>query len=470
MHRTAHQARLPRSWLPFVAAGLVMRVLFIVFPRPGDDDTQDYLQLGHNLLHHGIYGVGSGADISPSLFRLPAYPVFLATFEQLFSGFWPNHWMNAIFIAQLIFDMAAALLLASFARRHFSERAGLIALALAMLCPFTAVYSAIAMPECLSVFAIALGIYSAGRALAAEAAGQRDLPALLLAGCASALAMLLRPDGALFFISLAGGLFFSTFRSRARAQGFRLALRPSFTATAAVCLAALLPLSIWTARNWMQFHVFQPLAPRYANDPGDPVDTGFYRWTRTWVVEYATTANVLWSAGEASIDIQDLTPRAFDSPQQREQTLELIAEYNRNNTITPELDSRFAALAAERIRAHPFRYYVTVPALRVADMLLRPRTLEFDLDVFWWRWSEHHGQTACAILLGLINLLYVAAAAWAFMHRRVPWAGMLGGYLVLRFLMLGTIEHPEPRYTIECFPIFIIAAAALLTARREPLN
>jgi hypothetical protein len=279
--------------------------------------------------------------------------------------------------------------------------------------------------------------------------------------------MLLRPDGALLFVSLAAGLFYYLFRSRLHAQGFRTALRSSFIAASIVCLAALLPLSVWTARNWIQFHVFQPLAPRYVNDPGDRVNTGFYRWARTWAVEYVTTANVLWNAGEAPLDINDLNSSAYDSPQQREQTLQLIAEYNRTNTITPELDSRFAALAAQRIRDHPFRYYVTVPALRVADMLLRPRTLEFDLDVFWWRWSEHHGQTTCAILLGLVNLFYVAAAAWAFIRGRVPWAGMLGSYLVLRFLMLGTIEHPEPRYTVECFPIFIIAAAALTYGWRK---
>jgi 4-amino-4-deoxy-L-arabinose transferase-like glycosyltransferase len=475
MHQPEHQARLPRGWLPFIAAGLAMRILFIAFPRPGDDDTLDYLQLGHNLLHQGIYGAGTGSDISPSLYRLPAYPIFLASFEQLFSRFWPTNWMNAVFVAQLFFDIAAGLLLAAFARRHLSERAGRLALALAMLCPFTAVYSAIAMPECLTVFAIALGVYSAGRALAAEAAGQRDLSALLLAGCASALAMLLRPDGALLFVSLAGGLFYYTFRSRNLTSVSSHTLRRSLTALASFCLAALLPLSIWTARNWVEFHVFQPLAPRYLNDPGDRINSGFYRWTRTWAVEYVTTANVLWEAGEGPIDTNDLDPSelnpgAFDSPQQRVETLELIAEYNRTNTISPELDSRFASLAAERIRAHPFRYYVTFPVLRVADMLLRPRTLEFDLDVFWWRWSEHHDQTAWAILLGLINLFYVAAAAWAFVRRRVPWAWMLGGYLVLRFLMLGTIEHPEPRYTVECFPIFVIAAAAALTARREPLG
>jgi 4-amino-4-deoxy-L-arabinose transferase-like glycosyltransferase len=452
-----------------------MRILFIVFPRPGDDDTQDYLQLGHNLLHHGIYGLGTGAEVSPTLFRLPGYPIFLGLFEQLFGGFWPNHWMNAVFVAQAIADMAAGLLLASFARRHISERAGIIALALAMLCPFTAAYSAIAMTECLTVFAIALGIYSAGRALAAESTGTRDLAALLLAGCGSALAMLLRPDGALLFSSVAAGVFFYSLRSRTHAQGFRKALVGSSASAMILCLAALLPLSVWTVRNWIQFHVFQPLAPRYANDPGERVNLGLYRWLRTFAVEYVTTANVAWNAGEAPIDILDLPPRAFDSPAQRDQTLALIADYNRIGTITPELDERFGALATERIRSHPIRYYFVVPVLRVGDMLLRPRTLEFDVDVFWWRWSEHHGQTAYAVLLGLINLFYVAAAAWGFLRGRVPWPWMLGGYVLMRFVLLATVESPEPRYTMECFPIFVVAAAAALsrtgagpTAARNP--
>jgi hypothetical protein len=46
---------------------------------------------------------------------------------------------------------------------------------------------------------------------------------------------------------------------------------------------------------------------------------------------------------------------------------------------------------------------------------------------------------------------------------------MLGGYLLLRCLLLATMDHPEPRYTLECFPIFIVAAAAALGGRRKRL-
>jgi hypothetical protein len=456
---------MPRRWLLWLAAGLVLRLAFIYFPRPGDDDTLDYLQLGHNLLHYGIYGMGSGADLSPTMYRLPGYPIFLGTFEFLFARFWPNTWFTAVFLFQSAVDLLSGLLLSAFARRHLSDRAAEVTLALAMLCPFTAAYAGIAMTECLSVFAISLGIYAAGRALAAQASGTRDLSALILAGCAAALATLLRPDGIFLFGALALGLLFYSLRSRTAAEPMHVAFRRSIAATSIFSLVALLPLAPWTIRNWEVFHIFQPLAPRYA-DPGEPSIAGARRWLRTWTIEYVNTANVCWNFPGDIIDLADLPPRVFDSPGQREQTLALIALYNQTETLPPWLDARFAALAEQRIHDHPFRYYVTLPVLRDADMLFRPRTIEFGLDVFWWRWSEHPADSAWAIFLGLLNLFYVAAAAWGFIHRRVPWPWMLGSYLILRFILLGAMENPEPRYTVQCFPILIVAAAAALTQSR----
>jgi hypothetical protein len=474
-----------RAWL-WIAAGLALRLLFIWFPRPGDDDTLDYLQLGHNLLHYGIYGMGSGADLLPTMYRLPAYPIFLATFEFFFARLWPNTWLNAVFLFQTVADLASGLLLADFARRHLSDCAAEVTLALAMLCPFTAAYAGIAMTECFSVFAIALGIYAAGRALAAQASGSHDLSALtigwlVVAGLASALATLLRPDGIVLFASIAFGLFLYSIRNRSSIRGDStnsppgakparpafpsFDLRRSLSATSIFCVAALLPLAPWIVRNWADFHVFQPLAPRYA-DPGEPSIAGARRWLRTWTIEFVNTANVCWNFPGENIDLADIPPRAYDSPQQREQTLALIAEYNQTDTLPPSLDAHFAALADQRVHDHPVRYYVALPLMRDADMLLRPRTIEFDLDVFWWRWSEHPVQSAWAIFLGLINLFYVGAAAWAFIRVRVPFAWMLGSYLILRFIVLGAMENPEPRYTIQCFPILIVAAAAALTHSR----
>jgi hypothetical protein len=374
-------------------------------------------------------------------------------------------WFTAVFLFQAAVDLLSGLLLAAFARRHISDRAAEVAFALAMLCPFTAVYSAIAMTECLSVFAISLGIYAAGRALAAETSGAHDFRALILAGCGAALGTVLRPDGIFLAEAIAFGLFFYTLRSGIAVRSAVVVLRRSVAAAAIFCFVALLPLVPWTVRNWQVFHVFQPLAPRYA-DPGELSIAGARRWLRTWTVEFVDTAVVCWHFPGDFVDPLDVPDRAFDSPAQRDYGLQLLAEYNRNYALTPSLVDRFAAVAAENIKAHPVRYYVGLPLLRDADMMFRPRTLEFGLDVFWWRWSEHPADSAWAIFLGLLNLFYVAVAAWGFLRRRVPFAWMLGAYLIFRFILLGAMENPEPRYTVQCFPILIIAAAAALTCSK----
>ena len=464
-----------RRWALWVAAGALLRLLLIVVPRPFDDDAAIYLELGHNLLHRGIYGLAHGSTLTPSLFRLPGYPLFLAGLELIFSPILHGGWWNAVVAVQAVADPAGGVLLAAFARRHLSPGAGQVVLALAMLCPFTAVYASIAMTESLSIFAVSLAIYAAGRALAAARVGQQDNRAVILAGLAAALAMLLRPDGALLFAVLAAGLFACTVRSSAPTPApptpTRRPLRSGLVSAALFSLVALAPLAPWTWRNWSTFHLFQPLAPRNCDDPGERVNFGIYSWIKTWLVEYTSTANVSWNVGLGDIDIDDLPPRAFDSPQQREQTRRLLDDYNRANAISPgislEIDARFAALAAERIRAHPLRCTLVVPAMRVADMFLRPRTEAFatntfSLDLYWWRWREHPAQTAFAALLGLVNLGYVGLAAWGFASRRVPWAWMLGGYILLRCLLLATMQNSEPRYTLECFPILIVAAGAAL--------
>ena len=459
-------SRWPRRWPLWIALGFILRLYFIWSPRTIDDDTWDYLELGRNLLHHGVYGLGSGDDLAPSLFRLPGYPIFLAVCNQLF-GHLPNGgWLVAVYLLQSVVDIGGCLLLAAFAYRCISPRAGEIALALAVLCPFTAAEAGTAMTECFSIFAVSLGIYAAGRILPAEAAGHHDTRAVILAGCVSALAMLLRPDGALLFVALAAGLFYYIFRGRA-GQGVGPALRRSFTVVSIYCLVALAPIAVWTLRNWVTFQVFQPLAPRYLGDPGDRPNVGIYRWMRTWAVEYVSTSDVFWQVGVGPIDPDDLPARAFDSPAQREQTLALLDEYNHTISVSADLDRRFGALAAQRIRAHPLRYYVMLPLARMTDMMLRPRTEEFEIEVFWWSWSDHPAQTVAAVLLGLFNLFYVAAAVWAFLRRRVPWPWMLGGYIILRCLLLGTMENSEPRYSLECFPIFIVASAAALAHTRS---
>jgi len=45
--------------------------------------------------------------------------------------------------------------------------------------------------------------------------------------------------------------------------------------------------------------------------------------------------------------------------------------------------------------------------------------------------------------------------------RHVQFVGMLVFFIAIRSLFLGTMENPEPRYTLECFPALIVLASAL---------
>ena len=99
---------------------------------------------------------------------------------------------------------------------------------------------------------------------------------------------------------------------------------------AVVCvLLALAPFAVWTARNWRVFHVFQPLAPRLANDPGEEVNPGWQRWVKTWCLDFVSTyEDLLARARRLRSNCAKLPSRAFDSPAQYDETAALAADYN----------------------------------------------------------------------------------------------------------------------------------------------
>jgi hypothetical protein len=112
-----------------------------------------------------------------------------------------------------------------------------------------------------------------------------------------------------------------------------------------------------------------------------------------------------------------------------------------------------------------------LPLLRVADMWLRPRTELLPLDPRWWEFNDVAGHSFIAVGFGLLNLAYVAAALLALLHRKsrrpsgIRFAGLLVGFLLLRSAFLGTVESPEPRYMLECYPVFIVLASSWLARR-----
>ena len=214
--------------------------------------------------------------------------------------------------------------------------------------------------------------------------------------------------------------------------------------------------------NWRTFHVFEPLAPRYANDPGQDTYPGWQSWMKTWCLDFVSTYDIYWNVPDGPLDLSKLPSRAFDSPAQYAETAALADYYNKHGqNLTPEIDAGFARLAQQRIAAHPLRYYVWLPLGRVADMWLRPRVENLNIDLDWWVYAHHHSETRFSWAYAGLNALYLLLAAVGLCLRPRFWKAMLA-YMVLRSAMLLTVEAPEARYTLECFPmLFALGGIAL---------
>ena len=484
--------------------------LWFVFRFPAVvDDSHFYANIAENWLQHGVYAVTDSGQIVPTLSRLPGYPAFLAA---IFAIFGIENFRAVLFI-QVLVDLGTCFLIADSARRLLSERAARTAFLLAAICPFLANYAAAALTECLEIFFTALALdlaiaglklaglklHTAGPSRVAEPFSSSSLDTWTRAtglwfGCGLAIggAILLRPDGGILLVSIGGYLLILLFRIRAaeantiaiassaassqtakpEARSPKLLLRfgtePRAILRAGLLLAlgAAIPLIPWTVRNLHTLHRFQPLAPRYANDSDELVMVGFNRWVKTWMAEYVSVEEIYWNVPGDPIDLKRLPNRAFDSDQQRQLTATLVADYNHgqehDRDMTPELDARFAALAAARVKAAPLRYYVWLPAVRIADMWLRPRTELLPPDPRWWEFNDEWRPVVTVLGFGVLNFIYVGmAAAGGIRTREYFGIGLFVLFLVVRSLFLGTLENPETRYTLECYPVVIILAAAM---------
>lgn len=413
-------------------------------------DSLVYGDIAKNWMLHGVYGIHTPTGMHPTLLRLPGYPLFLAICFWLFHI---DHY-NAVAFVQIAIDLWSCLLLAAFATQIWSRKAGWWTLWLSSLCPFTANYAAIPLTETLELFSITVALYAFARFL--QNPRKRWL---FLIAAAWSYAALLRPDGPLLAVALCPALYFYGRRRWGASRMVRNALIAG--------MLSILPFIPWTLRNWNTFHVFEPLAPRYAVDPGQSTYPGFNHWTRAICVDFACTADVYWNGGTDPIDPATLPARAFPSPAVRAETLNLLADYNRAKLLTPAIDARFGELARRIRRAHPLRYYIGLPLARLADMWLRPRTEMLPTALRWWQYSRHPSQTLFAAAYAFLNLAFLLAALRGIFKRPPFWAAMLA-FVFLRCVLLATLEAPEPRYTLECFPMIIVLTAVAFTRREAP--
>ena len=221
-----------------------------------------------------------------------------------------------------LIDTNTCLVIAGLALELMNARAAKAAYLLAALCPFTASYVAAPLSETLAIFCVAHALYYGVRGLKAL---EQDAPAgklWAIAGLWTAAGIFMRPDNGLILPALGLALLVIFFRKPNKKQVVFAGL--------VLAITSLGPLVPWTVRNWRVFHVWQPLASRYANDPGEFLPRWFQSlgerpgWSITVSVE-----EVYWKVSGEPIDPQQLPERAFDTRAEYEKTLAVIARYNR---------------------------------------------------------------------------------------------------------------------------------------------
>lgn len=448
--------------------GLALRLFFVWrFPFEAGD-TRIYEEIARNWLDRGIYGLLLDGQVTPVSFRAPGYPAFLAAVYALF-GRGPKQ----ILVTQAMVDLGACLLTAALAARLASNgtriRVAIAALWLSALCPFTANYAAALLTETPAVFLSALALLLLVRAFGASASAENPQGAVALrgfrqwfpAGFVVGVGTLVRPEAPLLLI--AAGLVLA-FRWRRASDWAKLLVAAAWMAAGLIT-----PLLPWAARNWHTFHRVQFLVPRYAEVPGEYPPSGFYYWTRTWLVRLNDAYDTVWKLEEEPLKMESFPAGAFDSAQERERVASLLVQYNASVQVTPAWDSEFERLAGERTARRPLRTYVWVPLRRAWNMWFTPRIEALPYSGGFWplaqKWEEDRTDLLVTAGFPLLNFCYAGLAIAGLRRARAsPGIALLVVFIVVRTAFMTRAEVPEPRYTLECFPA-LLALAALVWNR-----
>jgi hypothetical protein len=467
-----------------ILVALGLRLLFVLrFPGSADDSGM-YIQLARNWADHHVYGIWLNGHLVPTDLRTPGYPAYLAGVAMLF-----GRSKQAILLSQALLDVITcfwtAALAAALAPTGARRRVWIIALWLAATCPFVANYSAVVLTEVLVTFLATAALCCFALGLRQEF-GQLNLrdeqnqatpfAFALLGAFLTGLATLVRPEMPLLL-----GVAIVIYALRGYSA---LGARKTIGLAAAMAGAFLLLLLPWAARNLVTLGKVQFIAPRYSNLPGEYAPVGYYAWTATWLERYRDVYLSVWKIEEERVNIEDLPSTAFDSPGEKARIADLFCEYNDspNLDISPEMDRKFAEIARERTRRHPLRTYVRVPFERALTIWFTPRTELMNIDGKFWplreQWEDSPANVLVTGSFAVLGYAYIAlAAGGVWLAWRAGWGSgpplrpnfwgmaLLLVYFLVRTAFLTTVEAPESRYVVSCYP-GVLALIALLGVRK----
>lgn len=474
-----------------MAFSLGLRLFFILKYPATAGDTALYEELTSNWLKHGVYAVSVNGALTPVDVRVPGYSAFLALVYVL-TGREGEAARLPVMLAQAAIDLLCCYVIATIAARIVriakgeasASNAFCAALWLASLCPFTANYTAVLLTESWATCLTAISIYLLVRL--SESSSELFWPVerlktswdkspeywAALFGLTVGATTLFRPESPLLlvvaFLALAWNFV---------VRGHFLRWLKLAAISGVVCVAALSP---WIIRNAVTLREFQPLASKDATLPGERPPLGFMAWEKTWLYRLSDSYAVTWKLNEENINLDDIPARAFDSESEKEQVTALIERYNQDNGLSEETDAEFAVIARHRTARHPLRTYLVVPLQRVLTIWFTPRNelLPYDSKIFPLadEWDTNRPDLVVTLSLFFLNIFLLIAALWGFAkpwrwHSRVRLALIaIAAYILIRTAFLTTVEAPEPRYVLVCFPAILAFAAIAFLKRLASRN
>jgi len=473
-----------------LAAGLGLRLFFVLkYPMVSGGDTPLYEQMAINWLQHHVYAMTVDGALTPVDLRMPGYPAFLTVVYAITGRTGPDARIYAM-LAQVVVDLCTCLEIAALAASLAllrpnpvaSRRVFIVTLWIAALCPFTANYVAVPMTEVFAGFFTAAALVSS-IALVWNACGGTGAPfrsawaarhaesiLALTSGFLIGMGTLFRPETPLLLLVVWILLAFIWLRKRRFLFWLQLIVLSG--------LGCAVPLAPWAVRNLATLHEVQFLAPKNSNLPGELVPYGFMAWEKTWLFRFKDCYLVPWKLNGEVIYPEDIPARAFDTEEERDRVAALLEQYNNDVTLSPEEDAAFLQLARERTARHPLRTYLWLPIARAITMWFTPRIelLPFSGKVFPLRdaWREDPIDLSMTVGFFVLNALYVALAVWGARRLWCQSSGLrlgvalLLGYLLLRTAFLTTLETPEPRYVLVCFPALLALAGQVFVRSDKP--
>jgi hypothetical protein len=471
-----------------LAVGLCLRLFFVLKYPATSGDTVLYEQMATYWLKHGTYAMDVFGKITPVDLRMPGYPAFLALIYAL-TGKTGESARFAVMFGQVLVDLLACVLIAGLAALLFlaaderarPKRAFTAGLWLSALCPFTANYVAVPLTEvfatCFTSAALlpfALLVTRARnrgwlRVDQRWALGNDYWYVAAAGGLLTGLCTLFRPESPLLLFAVWLTLAVILFQQRE--------IKRWLTTVIVTGLVCVIPLTPWAIRNAITLHEFQFLAPKNSNLPGELVPYGLMSWEKTWLYRFRDVYLVPWKLNDDVINIDDIPARAFDTPEEKARVAMILEQYNNELALTPEEDAAFAKLARERTARHPLQTYVWLPIARAMTLWFTPRIelLPISGKVFPLReaWEDDPIDQSVTAALFLVDLAYVALGIWGAVrlwksstNARAAVA-LLAAFILVRTAFLTTLETPEPRYVLVCFPALIALAVQVFATPHE---